>query len=224
MIRLAIVLLTFILPIPCTLYAEDSQQEQKKLAELEQTLKDDIPHVLCVGPNFTTGGQPSTNAYAKLASNGFRSVLNLRTAQEGVSLEEEKNAVEKAGIRYINIPVISSAPTPGQVTEFLTVVKNKSLQPMLIHCASANRVGAFWMIYRVLEQGWPQEKALDEATRIGLTSPALKNFALNILPLIKSKSKSGSEASAHVGIDPDIAGHLLCRFTFDDGMTTRSRV
>ena len=181
MIRLAIVLLTLILPIPCPVYAEDSPQEQKRMAELEQTLKEDIPHVLCLGPNFATGGQPSINAYAKLASDGFRSVLNLRTAQEGVNLEEEKNAVEKAGLRYINIPVTSSAPTPGQVTEFLTVVKNKSFQPMLIHCASANRVGAFWMIYRVLEQGWPKERALDEATRIGLTSPTLKDFALNFI-------------------------------------------
>jgi hypothetical protein len=47
----------------------------------------------------------------------------------------------------------------------------------LIHCASANRVGAFWMIYRVLEQGWSEDKALAEAERIGLRSPALKQFA-----------------------------------------------
>jgi uncharacterized protein (TIGR01244 family) len=179
--RLAIVLIAAILPISSTVYGEDSQPEPRKPAELEQTLKDDIPHVLCVEPNFTTGGQPSASAYAKLASNGFRSVLNLRTAQEGVNLEEEKSAVEKAGMRYLNIPVISGAPTPGQVTEFLTVVKDKSLQPMLIHCASANRVGAFWLIYRALDQGWPQEKALDEATRIGLTSPTLKKFALEYI-------------------------------------------
>lgn len=181
MIRFVVVLLAFILPIPSTVYGENPQSERKKLAELEQTLKDDIPHVVCVEQNFTTGGQPSAKAYANLASNGFRLVLNLRTAQEGVSLENEKSTVEKAGMRYINIPVISSAPTLEQVAEFLTVVKDKSLQPMLIHCASANRVGAFWLIYRVLDQGWPQEKALDEATRIGLTSPALKKFALEYI-------------------------------------------
>jgi hypothetical protein len=33
------------------------------------------------------------------------------------------------------------------------------------------------MLYRVLEQGWPEEKALDEATKIGLTSQRLKDFA-----------------------------------------------
>jgi hypothetical protein len=33
------------------------------------------------------------------------------------------------------------------------------------------------MLYRVIDQGWPEDKALDEATKIGLTSPALKTFA-----------------------------------------------
>ena len=181
MVRFKMTLLSFVLLIPFTLFGENFELEQKKLVELERTLKDDIPHLLCIDQNFATGGQPSQNAYAKLSSSGFRSVLNLRTAQEGISLEEEKQAVEKAGMRYINIPVVSRAPTPGQATEFLKAVKDKSLHPMLIHCASANRVGAFWLIYRVLEQGWPQEKALDEANRIGLSSPVLKSFALEYI-------------------------------------------
>ena len=49
---------------------------------------------------------------------------------------------------------------------------------MLISCASANRVGAFMMIYRVVEQGWSEEKALDEALKIGLRGDeSLKKFA-----------------------------------------------
>jgi uncharacterized protein (TIGR01244 family) len=103
-------------------------------------------------------------------------VLNLRTASEGIDLQHEREAIEKAGLRYVNIPVVSSAPKPEQVDEFIKAVKDKDNQPMLIHCGSANRVGAFWMIYRVIEQGWPEDKALDEATKIGLTSPALKTF------------------------------------------------
>ena len=181
MINTTVAFLAGLLVFPFSLLGGHSQEEQRKLAGLEQTLKDDVPHLMCVERNFATGGQPSQRAYARLASNGFRSVLNLRTAQEGVSLEEEKKAVEKAGMRYVHIPVVSSAPTPEQVTEFLKAVKDRSIQPMLIHCASANRVGAFWLIYRVLEQGWPQGKALEEATRIGLTSPLLKSFALEYL-------------------------------------------
>jgi protein tyrosine/serine phosphatase len=80
-------------------------------------------------------------------------------------------------MRFVNVPVVSRAPKPEDVDEFIKAVKNKDNHPMLIHCGSANRVGAFWMIYRVVEQGWTEEKALEEAIKIGLTSPVLKSFA-----------------------------------------------
>jgi len=181
MTRCTIAFIAVFLVFPFSMLCEDSQAEKRKLAEMEQALRNEVPHLLCLERNIATGGQPSQGAYAKLASNGFRSVLNLRTAQEGVNLEEEKEAVEKAGMRYVNIPVDSSALASEQVNEFLNVVKDRSMQPILIHCATANRVGAFWLIYRVLEQGWSQEKALEEATRIGLTSPRLRTFALEYL-------------------------------------------
>ena len=153
------------------------RQERDKLDKIQQSLKDDVPRILCVDERIATGGQPTDSAFAKLAANGYRAVLNLRTASEGADLQRERESVEKVGLRYVNIPIVSNAPRPEQVDEFIKAVKNPDNQPMLIHCASANRVGAFWMIYRVVDQGWPEEKALDEATKIGLTSPALKAFA-----------------------------------------------
>jgi hypothetical protein len=33
------------------------------------------------------------------------------------------------------------------------------------------------MIYRVVEQGWSEKKALEEAVKIGLSSDTLKKFA-----------------------------------------------
>ena len=48
---------------------------------------------------------------------------------------------------------------------------------MMIHCATANRVGAFMMILRVLDYGWSEQRALEEAVRIGLSSEGLKKFA-----------------------------------------------
>jgi len=167
-------------------------QEGTKLDKIQQALKDDVPHILCIDERIATGGQPTDAAFAKLAANGYRAVLNLRTASEGIDLKHEQEAIEKAGLRYVNIPVVSSAPKPEQVDEFIKAVKDKDNQPMLIHCGSANRVGAFWMIYRVVEQGWPEDKALDEATKIGLTSPALKAFAHEyILSHQPKKSSAG---------------------------------
>jgi uncharacterized protein (TIGR01244 family) len=172
-----IVLLSIAISSLAMLSAAGVRQDRDKLDTIQQALKDDIPRIVCVDERVATGGQPTDAAFAKLAANGYRAVLNLRTETEGVDLKHEREAIEKAGLRYVNIPVVSSAPKPEQVDEFIRAVKNKDNQPMLIHCGSANRVGAFWMIYRVIDQGWAEEKALDEATKIGLTSPALKTFA-----------------------------------------------
>jgi uncharacterized protein (TIGR01244 family) len=150
---------------------------RERLDKIEAALKPDVPKILCVNEQFATGAQPADAAFGKLAANGFRSVLNLRSASEGVDLDHERSLVEAAGMRYVNIPVVPSAPKPEQVDAFIKAVKDAANQPMLIHCASANRVGAFWMIYRAVDQGWSEDKALEEASRIGLSSPTLKSFA-----------------------------------------------
>jgi uncharacterized protein (TIGR01244 family) len=164
-------------------------QDSSKLAQIEQALKDDIPKLLCVNDSIATSGQPKDGAFAKLAANGFKSVLNLRTASEGVDLAREREMTEKAGLRYISIPVVPNDPRPEQVDEFIRAMKDSSAQPMLIHCGSANRVGGFWMIYRVVGQGWAEDKALEEATKIGLTSPTLKKFAQDYIANHKKAGK-----------------------------------
>jgi uncharacterized protein (TIGR01244 family) len=153
------------------------QSDRGRLDQIEQALKSDVPKILCVDERVATAGQPADAAFGKIAANGFRSVLNLRTSSEGVDLERERGLAEAVGLRYVSIPVISSAPKPEQVDAFIKAVKDPANHPMLIHCGSANRVGAFWMIYRAVEQKWPEDKALEEAARIGLSSPTLKTFA-----------------------------------------------
>ena len=157
--------------------AELPGNERARLDQIERSLKSDVPRVLCLDGSFATGGQPTDQAYSKAATSGFRSVLSLRTAGEGIDLKRERSLVEKNNLRYFNIQVVSSAPRREQADEFLRLVKEKSNHPMLINCASANRVGAFMMIFRVLEQGWPEDKAQEEAVKIGLTGEGLKKFA-----------------------------------------------
>lgn len=157
--------------------AEISANDRLRLDRIQHYLKNDVPRVLCLDDSFSTGGQPTNQAYAKVAASGFQSVLSLRVANEGVDLFRERALVEQNKMRYFNIPVVSSAPRAEQADEFIRLVKNSSNHPMLINCASANRVGAFMMIYRVLEQRWSEDKALEEAVKIGLTGEHLKKFA-----------------------------------------------
>jgi protein tyrosine phosphatase (PTP) superfamily phosphohydrolase (DUF442 family) len=169
--------------------AEVQKATPMRLEQTQKLLSADVPRVLCLDENFATGGQPTGDAYGKAAASGFRSVLSLRTAAEGIDLARERAQAESKNLRYFNIPVNSSAPRAEQADEFLRITRDKSNHPMLVTCATANRVGAFMMILRVIEQGWSEEKALEEAIRIGLRGEELKKFAKDYIASHKSKPR-----------------------------------
>jgi protein tyrosine phosphatase (PTP) superfamily phosphohydrolase (DUF442 family) len=183
----SVLVVAAILVVSVPAIAADQKDDRARLDKIEQSLKPDVPRVLCLDDSFATGGQPTEQAFAKVAASGFRSVLSLRGPGEGIDLNKERALVEKTGLRYFNIPVVSSAPRAEQADEFIRLVKEKSNHPMLIHCSTANRVGAFMMIYRVLAQGWSEQKALDEALKIGLRGDELKKFAQTYIAQHKAK-------------------------------------
>jgi uncharacterized protein (TIGR01244 family) len=136
-----------------------------------------IRNFLQVTPEFCTGGQPRVEHYAKLKGDGVKAVLNLRTPGEHRA-EEEQAAVESAGMKYFNIPVVYTAPTNAQVDEFLRITDDPANRPMFIHCTAAIRVGGFWMIRRALRDGLSADAALEEARKVGLIgAPHLEEFA-----------------------------------------------
>ena len=136
-----------------------------------------INNFLQVNKEFCTGGQPRLEHFDKLKADGVKAVLNLRQPGEHRA-DDEKAAVEKAGLKYFNIPVVYRNPTDAQVDEFLRLTDDPANRPMFIHCTAAIRVGAFWMIRRVLRDGLSQEAALEEARKVGLTgAPHLEEFA-----------------------------------------------
>lgn len=146
-----------------------------------------VPVILCIDDKPTVGGQPSGDAYAKAAANGFRSVLTLRSAKDGVDTLRERFLVENNRMRYFNIPPASSLPNSKQVDEFLQIAKDPANHPMLINCAFAERVAAYMMIFRIREEGWPEDKALEEAVRLGLPRDPLRKFAQGYLTLRSAK-------------------------------------
>jgi uncharacterized protein (TIGR01244 family) len=115
---------------------------------------------------------------AALRREGFVSVINLRQETEpGADVEAGRKAAQAAGLKHIHLPFNAASPDPKVVESFLAAVAEKSNQPVFIHCGSANRVGAVWMIKRALQDGWTVERARAEAETIGLSSPQLTTFA-----------------------------------------------
>ena len=136
-----------------------------------------IRNFLQVTPEFCTAGQPRMEHFAQLKARGVKSVLNLRQPSEHRA-DEERAAVEAAGMKYFNIPVVYATPSTASVDEFLRITDDKENRPMLVHCTAAIRVGAFWLIRRVLRDGMTWDAALAEARKVGLNdAPHLEEFA-----------------------------------------------
>jgi uncharacterized protein (TIGR01244 family) len=155
------------------------------IATAQQVTKSDMPGITNfsrVDATVGCGGATQPTAMAALKKDGFASVINLRMASEnGANVEEGRAAAQSAGLKYIHLPFDAANPDPALVDRFLTAVSDKSNQPVYIHCASANRVGAVWMIKRALKDGWDVDKARAEAEAIGLSNPRLKLFAVEYI-------------------------------------------
>jgi uncharacterized protein (TIGR01244 family) len=139
-----------------------------------------IKNFLRVNEQVCTGGQPTMEELEKLKADRIKAIINLRQPIE-YDAEEEAAKAKALGLRYFHIPVNSAEVKDEQVEEFLRVTGDPENRPAFIHCASANRVGGFWMIRRVLVDGWKLEEAEAEAKKIGLRSPNLREFAVSYI-------------------------------------------
>jgi uncharacterized protein (TIGR01244 family) len=121
----------------------------------------------CGGSLVGFGGATEARAMAWLKEQGFASVINLRFAEEeGVALEDCRSAAEAAGLKYVHLPFSPKASTPAIVDAFLAEMTDKANQPVYVHCGSATRAAALWMIARLLEDGCQADTASQEATLI----------------------------------------------------------
>jgi uncharacterized protein (TIGR01244 family) len=157
-----------------------------------QVVKKEVPGITNfsrVDATIACGGATTPAAVQALKAEGFTSIVNLRAADEpGANVEAEGEAARAAGVQYFHMP-FKGAADAAVVDRFLEVVSAPKNQPVFIHCATANRVAALWLIKRVRLDGWAVEKALTEAGAIGLTNPTLRQFALDYLSRDKKSGK-----------------------------------
>lgn len=129
-----------------------------------------LPNYRLVRPGVATSGQPTEEGLRRLKELGFRTVVNLRTEKEGARAEKEQ--VEAAGLRYVWVPVTPETFSLADVESVARVLDEQGAGPVLVHCASANRVGAVWTVREVL-RGADLEAAEAEGRAIGLSSEAM---------------------------------------------------
>ena len=132
-----------------------------------------------IGKTVGCAGATAPTALAEVKKLGYAAVLNLRVATEpGADIEASAAAAQAAGLTFIHLPFNASAPDPMLVDKFIAAISDPKNQPAFIHCASANRAAALWMVKRMVIDRWDADRAATEATALGLTSAALKTYAI----------------------------------------------
>ena len=109
---------------------------------------------------FYRGARPKEEDYQALAALGIQTVIDLTDN----SREYEQPAVEAAGLRYVNLPMVDkSYPSMDQVKAFLKVVDDPATGKFFLHCAGGrHRTGVLGAVYRFHHDGWNLEQALAE--------------------------------------------------------------
>ena len=126
---------------------------------------------------LATAGQPEEVHLKRLAEAGYRTVVDLRTPGETPRPDEWGKVVRRAGMEYVNIPVGHKDIDNVTFDRFRELIRDGGRRPVLVHCSSANRVGALLIPYLILEEDMAPEMAREIAAEVGLRSNRLERAA-----------------------------------------------
>lgn len=120
-----------------------------------------LPHVSNlhqVTPVLFRSAKLDSADVAQLQALGVKTVISLR------SFHSDTQVLDGSGIRAVRIPINTWAIRDKHVIETMRSIRAAEQQgPVLLHCLhGADRTGMMAAMYRMLYQGWPREKAIDE--------------------------------------------------------------
>jgi uncharacterized protein (TIGR01244 family) len=147
----------------------DEPAKPAKPPELEACKLGEIQKISRLEKIFLAGQPSAADLELAKKQEGIKTVINLRMPDE---LDwDEAGRLKDLGITYHHLPFRTPDSLKDEIfTKSRKVLSDKKSHPVLLHCASANRVGAVWLVHRVLDDKVSYEKALEEAKKVGLKS------------------------------------------------------
>lgn len=136
------------------------------------SLKVDLKQVVELGTvssvdGITSAGQPDKAALEVFADVGYATVIDMRAEDEDRGFEEAA-FVEDLGLHYVAFPIASEEAISFENARKLDELLQEYPGPVLVHCASGNRVGALLALRASLD-GADDEQALKLGREGGLT-------------------------------------------------------
>lgn len=121
-----------------------------------------IPDAMTPAPGVIATGRLDAADLASLRDTGIRHVVDLSLDGETPDFDEA-GAVRAQGMGYSNLPLRGAEDLTLDNVQVFDRLLRDSPRPVLVHCASGNRVGAM----AALRAAWLEDKPLEEAIAIG---------------------------------------------------------
>ena len=117
---------------------------------------------------ITSAGQPDEAAFRVFADSGYVAVIDMRGPDEDRGLDDEPGLIEALGMDYVAFPIESKEAINVVTANKLDILLATFDGPVLVHCASGNRVGAL-LALRYSAKGRSDEEVLVYGRNAGMT-------------------------------------------------------
>lgn len=118
---------------------------------------DGVPNLHRITEFLYRSEQPTPEGFRNLERLGIRTVINLRY------FNSDDDEAEGTNLRLHRVKILTWRAGDDHVIEVMRLLRQKDNGPFLIHCQhGADRTGLMSAMYRMLEQNWTPQEALDE--------------------------------------------------------------
>lgn len=131
-----------------------------------QKLPDNLPPV-------TITSQPGDGAWAEFNRQGFMTVVNFRTAGEGVDVSGDP--VVSHGMEYFHIPVEGANVTAADADALAKILAGSGNQRVLLYCSSGNRAAGVWAAYLGRHHGVSADTAVAAGNAAGISKDKVRD-------------------------------------------------
>lgn len=130
----------------------------------------ETPWLRAQGAGLYSSGQPTEAQFQSLRHEGVEVVIDLRADDETPDFDEAAY-VRGLGLEYVALPVRGKQGlTRDNVMSLDALLAQAGGRPVLLHCASGNRVGAMMALREAWLRGATPEQALEAGRAWGMKS------------------------------------------------------
>lgn len=158
-----------------------------------------LPNFAKVSDTLYRGGQPTAAGFRKLEAMGIKTIVNLRAHHS------DEDRLSGTSLRYVPIPVDAGDIGDKEVAAFLRVALDKRSRPVYVHCwHGSDRTGMAVAAYRMVAEGWPNDRAFAELPRFGFHARVYRGIEKYVLAFdVEAMKRLLGETPAAPAKDPN---------------------